>query len=88
MNPGLITRRQKLQAAYDYVVEQQRADTPADAIIAHLVAAHGARHRPNWETNRLTVAGVTSTCTSDAGVQLLRNWARNASLRLIMANYQ
>ncbi len=76
-------KRAKLQAAAVYVDEHKRAGVPAEQILAGLVEHHGARLRPHWQTNRLSCAGVTSTCTYSAGAPLLDNWKLTATVRLM-----
>jgi hypothetical protein len=81
-------RQQKLQAAFDFVLEQVQANTLPAKVINALVAHHGASYRCQPSTNTLRVAGVTATCTWSVDEGLLTAWRKNAGQRLIMANYQ
>lgn len=77
-------RRARLQVAADYVGKELRALSSAPATIATLVAEHGARHRKRWDGDMLNCAGVKSTCTSGSDRQLLLNWHKSASVRLMV----
>lgn len=88
MSAAVHVRRQKLQAAVDFVLGQVKANTPAAKIIGALVAHHGASYGCRPSTNTLRVAGVTATCTWSVDEGLLTAWRKNAGLRLMMANYQ
>ena len=76
--------RRLLNAASDCVHAGIRAGKDPAAIIADLVAEHGAMFRPNWNnTNLLLCCGVRASCTWSRDAGLLKAWRRNSTMRLM-----
>lgn len=78
--------RQKLRAAYDLVEQRRNENASPAAIIAELVANHGASYNRDHDTNRLRVGGVGASCTWSADTGLLGNWKRTANRHLMRAD--
>lgn len=77
-------RRERLQVAFEHAtIRYRRENADASVVIAELIEHHGATYRPRWDTNRLSVAGVSSSCTWSADKGLLQNWLDTAGLRLM-----
>jgi len=81
---GADKRRERLQAAFDHAsLRFRRENAHAAVVIAELVDQHGASYRPRADANRLSIAGVASSCTWSADMGLLQNWLNTAALRLM-----
>ncbi|PHP19541.1 hypothetical protein CG471_11825 [Sphingobium sp. IP1] len=80
MTPVMLAR---LCAASDFVLDEIRKATPAEEIIAALVADHRATFR-RGDPTVLRVAGVSASCTHDAGSYLLDRWRANAVNKIVM----
>ncbi|WP_174297246.1 hypothetical protein [Sphingomonas bacterium] len=76
------TRRQRLVAAVDFIVDQRRAGTEAAIIIRRLVAEHRGRFDTGAQTNRRRIAGTQVTCTWSKGDALIDFWMQRAKVHL------
>lgn len=76
-------RRKTLTDAIDLIIDTTRLDLwPIQtASVRHSLADLGATF-PEGNTNTIRLAGVTASCTWDAGEHLLTRWAANARTAL------
>lgn len=82
-------KRAFLSAAWDRATALRRELADDDAVIAEMVADHGATFRRPLQRHSsdaflFRLGGVSSTCTGSAS-GALRNWLRLASLKLATA---
>lgn len=87
-NPGapraVESRRGRIQAVADFIGEQRRLGTRADALIRLLQTYHDARVKTAPWTNSLRIAGLAVTCTWSQDGGLIDAWIRPARRRLIV----
>jgi hypothetical protein len=81
-----MKNKEKLAQVWQYATDRRQEGADAETVIAELQSKFGAIVR-RGDPNTLRVAGVVSSCTSDATRVLLSNWLNTANQRLIMSNY-